>query len=1009
MAGEWEVEREEPAKADSWEVVDETPAGRRDLPQGVQASSAGGGRGGQGGPTAQELADEQKRRQLAQRNGATADYARVQGAGAQPLTSTAETGPSGIVYQGNHGGGGSVFDRLTPEQQQAVNDQPLSVAQQVELSRSPAALEAVLKARAYQNERDNAPTIQNAPERGPVQQVLDATLRKPEDGSLAGAALETAGDAARGAIRASQGFGGSMWSGIQAGLENTGLGDTALAGVAGEAGRAARAARTQFGNPQDEDSLTQQVFESTFTNIPVIAAFGAGNPALLAMGAQAAANDYGESRDRGVDPDDALQRAAYMGVAEVLGERFELPALASMYAKAAQKVGVKELAHELEHLLVKEQIGEQVTTALQDAYEKYGASGQKPDMTLGDYLKDVATTAKVTLGQGLLMGGGAGVVHQGADSIRAHQFADALRQDAEDRVLSPANDAALAALSPNPDAIDPRDTARSVGPVAPKVETMPTEVFTPEQLQQMGEATQQGRADHVRDLVQSGEHDLPSLQAAGVVDEYNQHAAAGRYGPDAQPIVVPPIGVEQVPQGSIAARAEQSLKDNAQEAADGRVADVPEPAPRGGGDEWRVVGERSVADAGPAADAVAGGDRSAGAPAPAGHEAGAVRAELAQPAVAESAQDLTPRVATTPTIAEHGPTETAAATGTPAAGLRLAEAGDAAGGGSEGSDRRAARAGILQQRLADYTSEANDAELRARQLQRTGQPNDLIAAEALRAQAEQKRAIAENVQQAQDHPDLPAFERVADTVERKFGHDVVPYVDHSEHAVDGFTDGKTVYVNLANPERSVAFTAFHETQHIIRQRAARGDAAAQRATRLLDQVWAMIDTGAKEQYARRYLFRQHIDAGQMTLQQAMEHPLLKDEMLSDFMGKRAEDESFWRTLAQKNPESFGDFVRHWLGVLKGLVQSLRGTADDNARANLKDIDKAVYNLDRAKLVAEKVLREWVAANPRTNPNAGHTAEPQAPDYPADRRKRPDEVVSLRKQESVLRSLLECLQ
>lgn len=325
-----------------------------------------------------------------------------------------------------------------------------------------------LALRQVYDSRSAAPDLKAAPERGAVQRALDSTVRKPMDNSVQGAALETLGDAARGTLMASQRLGGSAWGAVQAGAEAAGM--DGIAGFAGSAGSAARQSANQLTNPADPGSLTQQVFESTFTSLPLALAFPGGG-ALAAMGAQSAANEYGESRDRGMSPNASLERAAYMGITEMLGERVGLPQLQTLFAKAATKASNRELGHVLADLLVKEQVGEQATTALQDAYEKFSQYGTKPNMTLADYLDDVANTAKVTLGQSLLGGGGASIVKAAAPAKAgaAREIAGAI-----DSVDFPAS-AGTGGPTPSAEAI-----ARSKGFLS--LEQMPAEPLSPEQV-----------------------------------------------------------------------------------------------------------------------------------------------------------------------------------------------------------------------------------------------------------------------------------------------------------------------------------------------------------------------------------------------------------------------------------------------------------------------------------------------------------------------------------------------
>lgn len=363
----------------------QTRIAKRDLPSDVTPSAAGAGRGEVNPPMAPprgEYGSGARRGSLRAVEPYVAGTPRVQ----------APAEPTGTITS----------DPLSGPNPYSTGP---TEADLVQMSKSPQTLERERAVAAVAAGRASAPSMSAAPARSAPQRMLDATIAKPEDRSLPGAALETAGDAARGIVRASQTLGGSALSAAEAGLSAVGAGDTDVARIFGMGGEAARRARTQWGNAKDPNSLTQQVFESTFTSVPLTLALGAGNASLLAMGAQSAANEFGESRDRGLSASEAAERAGFMGAAEMIGERFGLPQLQKLFASAAAKASTKEMGGILADLLVKEQVGEQVTHALQAGYEKAGTLGHRPDMTLAEFLEDAATTAKVTLGQTLLTGG----------------------------------------------------------------------------------------------------------------------------------------------------------------------------------------------------------------------------------------------------------------------------------------------------------------------------------------------------------------------------------------------------------------------------------------------------------------------------------------------------------------------------------------------------------------------------------------------------------------------------
>jgi len=541
-----------------------------------------------------------------------------------------------------------------------------------------------------------------------------------------------------------------------------------------------------------------------------------------------------------------------------------------------------------------------------------------------------------------------------ADAAPGAQFARAFEADTADTSFTRGgvDEFVRASMSPNSAVVDaglvePAATVKTIVPRAPRVEDQPTEVMAPEQLAEL-------RQMHNANITASGQYTPEQAQ-----DQVGGAPTEGAGGSQPMPAAIQPpprqpgdIGVATVPAGSLADRAEQQLKANAQEVAHVSVPDASGPQPGGSGVGRGVDTGRSVVDAG--RDAAGLAPRRGDA---AGAVAGREQVGTVRDGVAGRDAALTP-AATIP-VDESGQQPAAAA----ALAQGQAARGDAPpGGGGAGragvelpAGRQADRQGVLDRFIATNQRRVNDWRLVAQRAQRLG---DAETARRFSAAAENKQAEIDALESPVDHPAVAGFEPVADRLEQKFGWDVVPYVDHSDGAADGFTDGDTVFVNLANPQHSVAFSAVHELQHVVRRQAERGSARAQNATKLLDQVWGMIDEGHKRSYAEKYLLPDHTYEEVMADPKLADH--LRDEVMSDFMAGRADDADFWRGLAKRQPETFGDFVRQWIDTLKELLATLRGSGG----SAIKNIDPAIKNLERAKQVAERVFSEWVALNPK---------------------------------------------
>lgn len=478
----------------------------------------------------------------------------------------------------------------------------------------------------------------------------------------------------------------------------------------------------------------------------------------------------------------------------------------------------------------------------------------------------------------------------------------------------------------DPAYVDPQSTAREPGaPAAPtiRVEDMPT---MPISVEEAAALSAQVRA----------------RAAAKEVD--SDPAAAAPTGDSA-------LGVARVPQGTLAAAADLTLVKNAQAAAsenrgpNERVS-VPSPAlapersGAGGGDL-----DGSLAGAGPGAAVAARRPDPAAAPEP----------RSAAPASARGANPGSEALNVAP--------------------LPERPQGRAAADARSDEAIRAEHAAAYDRDRATYQRTAESLRQRAAGLRAANNPELTTEATRLEQRADIEAALADEspVMDAPPAKEAASFGRLQSAIKDTFGRRVVAYFDQREQASDGFLDQGVVFLNLARPERSVAFTAFHELQHVVRREGQAGNAQSQLATQMLDQVWGMIDEAAKVQYAKKYLFRRAIDGGRMTLDQALADPLLRDEMLSDFMGKRAIDERWLRGLARQHPEQFGSFVSRWIDALKRLIDSLRG----NREGGVKDVDKAIRDLDRARQVAERVLRAWADSNPERAQQQGVAPQPEA--------------------------------
>ena len=261
---------------------------------------------------------------------------------------------------------------------------------------------------------------------------------------------------------------------------------------------------------------------------------------------------------------------------------------------------------------------------------------------------------------------------------------------------------------------------------------------------------------------------------------------------------------------------------------------------------------------------------------------------------------------------------------------------------------------------------------------RTANDTGLVAG---RADLDRSLTAARQRGQALDVPDLQpiqdksTFRRAhafAEVMQSISGVKPLLYHDPRPSAADGFELNGVPYINAGNLDQSIQHTAFHETYHVAETRAERGDKSAQQFVATAQTIFDMIGPEGRLAYATKYLFKNQVEAGQMTPEQALAHPALRSEMVADFFGQRADDQAWMASLAKRAPEHFGGFVRRWIDTLSNAIAGLRGKRADYGH---KDIDSMIRKLNHAKAVAVSALIEWHKSNPLLAgavPKAGQT-------------------------------------
>ena len=182
---------------------------------------------------------------------------------------------------------------------------------------------------------------------------------------------------------------------------------------------------------------------------------------LLMMGSQVFGDEYATGRERGLDLKEASGRAAVFGAAEIIGERFGLGQLIKGLRGAAQGLPTDQVADLFLKALAREIPGEQLTTGIQFAADKFLPQGLNKEATLADYFNQAKDTLVQTLMQGGMMTGGGIAANKGVRALTGGRDGPAeVQPQAEQRAEPPA------AVQPvqAPVAVDPAATPESIFP-----------------------------------------------------------------------------------------------------------------------------------------------------------------------------------------------------------------------------------------------------------------------------------------------------------------------------------------------------------------------------------------------------------------------------------------------------------------------------------------------------------------------------------------------------------------
>ena len=179
---------------------------------------------------------------------------------------------------------------------------------------------------------------------------------------------------------------------------------------------------------------------------------------------------------------------------------------------------------------------------------------------------------------------------------------------------------------------------------------------------------------------------------------------------------------------------------------------------------------------------------------------------------------------------------------------------------------------------------------------------------------------------------------------------------------NGFALSGIAFVNTAMDSTSVDAprTAWHELRHVAEQMAKAGNQPAREFTAAMDGIFDDMTDAGKRAYVENFLFKGDLAgitdpaAREARINELMQSPKLRSEMVADFLGNRSQDRQFLASLAQADPQGFEGFVQKWLAVIDNLIAKLRGGKTQGEKESAK-VDQYVRDLNRAKMVARDAL------------------------------------------------------
>jgi hypothetical protein len=650
-------------------------------------------------------------------------------------------------------------------------------------------------------------------------------------------------------------------------------------------------------NPNAALAFVEEGVSGAITNIAPYFVVGP-TLAVSAMVGQVVSDEYGTGRAAGLKPGDALARATAMGTAEFIGERASLPTpLIKGFKDLIKGLPAEQILPAFAKYLVKENVAEQVTTALNFGTDKWASFGITPNATLADYLQAVGDTLYQTTAQTLVMGG--------AGRVAAPIVRRLTEPTSPEGILSKALDEGVAGTEFNP-AVNDALARRALD-----VQSYDANIISP---------TQTARVDRAQTL----------LSQATTVDDMTGAAEelAGNLNemlvPENMVTPLPPVLTEPELTGElpplVPGRIEPTMADEPLDLAPGPAVNV-ETEQQFGLDKLRMNAPRPQSIQGKPASSLTDDELSATI---ADSNVSAITRRSAEVELKARQSEQAPNVpaATTEAI----PDVTGTLGSTPVRGGAVAPVSEL-----PGAD--AARANA--QRSLDRWSATQGV---ASPIQFNPAPAEETAAVTQIGEALGSQFGSRLFAYHDTNPEAPNGVAVGGTA---FVNTANVGINISRTSLHEF---KHTIEQIARAEANAGLT----------------NTPAQQFTTQIDSIFDDMTDAGKRAYVENFLYADELAgitdpaAREARVQELIAAPMTRSEMTADFLGSRATDRAFWVDVAKADPQGFKGFVDKWLKIIDGLLDKLRGRKDQGKYESVR-VDKYIQDLNRAKMVARDAL------------------------------------------------------